>query len=192
MATKKIKDTVVESYTHNDSKRKAIPTEQMQPFVSDAVAKSVPVSYEKRNPDLDPQLIWRGKYDGDETLTIEAKPLYIQEKINPKAIIENLRKRAKENQVEETGQFSMFDDSWGIDTETDKMDFYQHDENWTNRLILGDSLQVMASLANREGLRKKVQAVYIDPPYGIKFNSNFLIFSGRLQIKMLRMGNRNP
>lgn len=173
MRTKKMKDSVVESYTHNDSKRKVIPTEQMQPFVSDAVARSVPVSYEKRNPDLDPQLIWRGKYDGDEALTIDTKPLFIQEKINPKAIIENLRKQAKENQVEETGQFSMFDDSWGIDSEADKMDFYQHDENWTNRMILGDSLQVMASLSNREGLRGKVQCIYMDPPYGIKFNSNF-------------------
>lgn len=173
MATKKVKDTMIESYTHNDSKRKNIPTEQMQPFVNEAIAKSVLVSYEKRYKDLDPQLIWRGKYDGDESLTIEAKPLYIQEKINPKAIIENLRKQAKENQAEETGQISMFDDSWGIDTEADKMGFYQHDENWTNRMILGDSLQVMASLANREGLRGKVQCIYIDPPYGIKFNSNF-------------------
>ena len=55
----------------------------------------------------------------------------------------------------------------------DKTDFYQHDQNWSNRMILGDSLQVMASLAEREGLRGKVQCIYIDPPYGIKFNSNF-------------------
>ena len=55
----------------------------------------------------------------------------------------------------------------------DKTEFYQHDQNWTNRMILGDSLQVMASLAEREGLRGKVQCIYFDPPYGIKFNSNF-------------------
>ena len=55
----------------------------------------------------------------------------------------------------------------------DKTEFYQHDQNWSNRMILGDSLQVMASLAEREGLRGKVQCIYLDPPYGIKFNSNF-------------------
>ena len=55
----------------------------------------------------------------------------------------------------------------------DKTEFYQHDQNWSNRMILGDSLQVMASLAEREGLRGKVQCIYFDPPYGIKFNSNF-------------------
>lgn len=173
MAKKKTTDTLIETYTHSDLKRKNIPTEQMQPFVTDSIAKSIPVSYEKRNPDLDPQLIWRGKYDGDVDLTVEARPLYIQEKINPKAIIENLRKSTKEKQNEETGQILMFDDTWGIGTEADKMAFYQHDENWTNRMILGDSLQVMASLANKEGLRGKVQCIYMDPPYGIKFNSNF-------------------
>ena len=173
MVKKKAKDTAIETYIHSDSKRKNIPTEQMQPFVSDFVSRSIPISYEKRNPDLDPQLIWRGKYDGETDLTVESKPLYIQEKINPKAIIENLRKKAKEDQESEIGQFSLFDDTWGIDTETEKMAFYQHDENWTNRMILGDSLMVMASLAGREGLRQKVQVVYFDPPYGIKFNSNF-------------------
>ena len=160
MAKKRTKDTVIETYTHDDSKRKKIPTEQMQPFVNDSVARSIFVSYEKRNPDLDPQLIWRGKYDDDSNLLIETKPLYIQEKIHPKAIIENLRKKTKEDQGEEIGQFSLFDDTWGVDTETDKMAFYQHDENWTNRMILGDSLLVMSSLANREGLRGKVPVSY--------------------------------
>ena len=189
MAKKRTKDTVIETYTHDDSKRKKIPTEQMQPFVNDSVARSIFVSYEKRNPDLDPQLIWRGKYDDDSNLLIETKPLYIQEKIHPKAIIENLRKKTKEDQGEEIGQFSLFDDTWGVDTETDKMAFYQHDENWTNRMILGDSLLVMSSLANREGLRGKVQCVYMDPPYGIKFNSNFQWSTTNKEVKDGRLDN---
>ncbi len=70
-------------------------------------------------------------------------------------------------------QLDLFADFNGIPAGVDKTDFYQHDQNWSNRMILGDSLQVMASLAEREGLRGQVQCIYFDPPYGIKFNSNF-------------------
>ena len=70
-------------------------------------------------------------------------------------------------------QLDLFADFNGLPSEAAKTEFYQHDANWSNRMILGDSLQVMASLAEREGLRGKVQCIYIDPPYGIKFNSNF-------------------
>ena len=75
----------------------------------------------------------------------------------------------------EAGQLTpdLFADFNGIPLGVDKTEFYQHDQNWSNRMILGDSLQVMASLAEREGLRGKVQCIYFDPPYGIKFNSNF-------------------
>lgn len=159
----------VESYSHSESKRKNIPTEQLQSFVPDETQQPVTVEYQRRNPDLDPQLIWKGKYDGGDVLSIGAKPLYIQEKIHPKAIIENLRKTS----MESTDAPSLFEDTFGMPPEVDRMDFYKHDQNWTNRMILGDSLQVMASLANREGLRDRIQTIYIDPPYGIKFNSNF-------------------
>ena len=70
-------------------------------------------------------------------------------------------------------QIDLFSDFNGLPSEGAKTEFYQHDANWSSRMILGDSLQVMASLAEREGLRGKVQCIYIDPPYGIKFNSNF-------------------
>ncbi len=159
----------IDSYSHSESKRKNIPTEQVQNFVPEETKKPIHLEYKKRNPDLDPQLIWKGKYDGGDVLGINAKPLYIQEKIHPKALIENLRKKS----IELTDAPALFDDTFGMPPEIDRMDFYKHDQNWTNRMILGDSLQVMASLANREGLRGKVQAIYIDPPYGIKFNSNF-------------------
>ena len=128
-----------------------------------------------RNTDLDPQLVWRGKDEQDaEDLVVHAPPIYIQEKVHPKALIDDLLRQTRESQ-HEAGQTTadLFADFNGIPKGIDKTEFYQHDQNWTNRMILGDSLQVMASLAEREGLRGKVQCIYFDPPYGIKFNSNF-------------------
>ena len=133
---------------------------------------------QQRNLDLDPQLVWRGKDEQDWTdLVVNAPPLYIQEKVHPKVLIEDLlrqsRARREAAEAKASGTVDMFGDFNGIPAGADKTDFYAHDQNWTNRMILGDSLQVMASLAEREGLRGKVQCVYLDPPYGIKFNSNF-------------------
>lgn len=163
--------TIIESYSHNDSKRKNLPTEQLQSLVSEKDLQAEPWIARKRNPALDPQLVWKGKYDGDEDMfTIRTKPIYIQEKINPQSIIANLKQHSADTDPLAP---ALFDDIFSTPTEVDKMAFYHHDQNWTNRMILGDSLQVMASLAEREGLRGKVQCIYIDPPYGIKFNSNF-------------------
>jgi adenine-specific DNA-methyltransferase len=127
-----------------------------------------------RNTDLDPQLVWRGKDDQDwSDLVVQAPPLYIQEKVHPKVLIDDLLRESKARKaglrVADRSLRGLQRRSEGAD----RTDFYQHDQNWTNRMILGDSLQVMASLAEREGLRGKVQCIYIDPPYGIKFNSNF-------------------
>ena len=133
------------------------------------------VAYERRNRDLDPQLVWRDKDDQDwSDLVVQAPPLYIQEKVHPKVLINDLRRQTQ--QAEDKGkdqQLDLFADFNGLSDEARSTEFYQHDANWTNRMILGDSLQVMASLAEREGLRGKVQCIYLDPPYGIKFNSNF-------------------
>ncbi|HXQ37831.1 MAG TPA: site-specific DNA-methyltransferase, partial [Anaerolineales bacterium] len=127
-----------------------------------------------RNRDLDPQLVWRGKDEQDwSDLVVHAPPLYIQEKVHPKALIDDLLRRTKANENNDESQPDLFADFNGLPDENAKTEFYQHDANWSNRMILGDSLQVMASLAEREGLRGKVQCIYIDPPYGIKFNSNF-------------------
>lgn len=161
----------VRDITHDEAKRPNIPTSEMKPLVADSQKAPIKVSFEKRNPDLDPQLIWRGKYDGDETLTVKAPPLYIQEKVHPKALIEDLKSVSAKQQSAE--YLSLFGDFNGMPKGVDKTDFYKHEQNWTNRMILGDSLQVMASLAEREKLRGKIQMIYIDPPYGIKFNSNF-------------------
>lgn len=172
MAKKATCPKQIETITH-EARRTNIPTAEYQSVMKQEEQAPVCVSYEKRNPDLDPQLIWRGKYDGDDTLTVQAPPLYIQEKVHPKALIEDLLKECKAGQQPLQTQFSLFSDFNGIPEGVDKTDFYQHEQNWTNRMILGDSLQVMASLSEREGLRGKVQCIYLDPPYGIKFNSNF-------------------
>ena len=163
----------VETLTHAEAKRKNIPTAEHSSVVEKETAPRK-IKY-PRNKDLDPQLVWRGKDEQDwSDLVVHAPPLYIQEKIHPKALIDDLLRTTKESQHEQ-GQLTadLFSDFNGIPKGVDKTEFYQHDQNWTNRMILGDSLQVMASLAEREGLRGKVQCIYFDPPYGIKFNSNF-------------------
>ncbi len=120
----------------------------------------------------DAQLTWRGKDAQDwSDLVVAAPPLYIQEKIHPKAIIDDIKRAPR---AEEKDQIDLFADFNGIDPEA-RTEFYQHDQHWSNRMILGDSLQVMASLAERESLKGKVQCVYFDPPYGIKFNSNWQV-----------------
>jgi adenine-specific DNA-methyltransferase len=165
----------VETLTHEEAKRKNIPTAEYQSVVSKEAQDPVAVAYERRNKDLDPQLVWRGKDTQDwSDLVVHAPPLYIQEKLHPKALIDDLLRQTKESE-HESGQTTadLFSDFNGIPKGVDKTEFYQHDQNWSNRMILGDSLQVMASLAEREGLRGKVQCIYLDPPYGIKFNSNF-------------------
>ncbi|MEY9328307.1 site-specific DNA-methyltransferase [Sinorhizobium fredii] len=131
----------------------------------------------------DAQLVWRGKDQQDwSDLVVQAPPLYIQEKIHPKAIIDDLSRRTKEKREAESDMADLFHDFNGIDPEA-KTEFYAHDQNWSNRFILGDSLQVMASLAEREGLRGQVQCIYFDPPYGIKFNSNWQVSTRSRDVK---------
>jgi adenine-specific DNA-methyltransferase len=165
---------VVESLRHEDATRKNIPTAELQPVLQKKEQDPLRVAYERRNRDLDPQLVWRGKDEQDwSDLVVQAPPLYIQEKIHPKVLIDDLQRQTREKQAASAAQLDLFADFNGVPEGADKTDFYKHDQNWSNRMILGDSLQVMASLAEREGLRGKVQCIYIDPPYGIKFNSNF-------------------
>jgi adenine-specific DNA-methyltransferase len=165
----------VEVLRHEEATRRNIPTAEYQSVLEKEAQDPVRVAYERRNRDLDPQLVWRGKDEQDwSDLVVHAPPLYIQEKVHPKALINDLLRQTRERRYE-AGQITadLYADFNGLPQGADKTDFYQHDQNWSNRMILGDSLQVMASLAEREGLRGKVQCIYIDPPYGIKFNSNF-------------------
>jgi adenine-specific DNA-methyltransferase len=171
---KKSTPKTVESIKHEADKRKNIPTAEHQSVLKQDDVSPRPLKY-PRNTDLDPQLVWRGKDEQDwSDLVVHAPPLYIQEKVHPKVLIDDLLRRTRER-AHDAGQFTpdLFADFNGIPKGVDKTEFYQHDQNWSNRMILGDSLQVMASLAEREGLRGKIQCIYIDPPYGIKFNSNF-------------------
>ena len=169
-ATRKSLDHI----THGEATRKNIPPAEMQSVARDEVKTPVQVAYERRNPDLDPQLVWRGKDDG--SLDVSAPPLYIQEKVHPKALMDDLLRQSRSRAgTEDEGylEADLFSDFNGLPEEAKSTDFYRHEGHWSNRMILGDGLQVMASLAEREGLRGKVQCIYIDPPYGIKFNSNF-------------------
>ena len=162
----------VETYLHESAKRRNIPTAENQGLVPDD-DKAVKKLRYPRNPDLDPQLVWRGKdaEDGAD-LEVAAPPIYIQEKIHPRALIENLRRQSAARRAESAPQIDFLHDFNGLDPEA-RTEFYAHEQNWQNRFILGDSLLVMASLAEREALRGKVQCIYFDPPYGIKFNSNW-------------------
>lgn len=180
----------VEALTHDEATRKNIPTAEYQSVMKKDEQAPVKVRYPRgskeladekksRNYDLDPQLVWRGKDQQDwSELVVHAPPLYIQEKVHPKVLIDDLRRRTEAADLaDEAGQagamVDLFADFNGLPDDNARTEFYQHDAHWTNRMILGDSLQVMASLAEREGLRGKVQCIYFDPPYGIKFNSNF-------------------
>ncbi|MEX0804195.1 MAG: site-specific DNA-methyltransferase, partial [Candidatus Binatia bacterium] len=164
----------IEALAHSEARRKNIPTAEYQSVIQKEEEKPKTIKY-PRNTDLDPQLVWRGKDEQDwSDLVVHAPPLYIQEKVHPKVLIDDLLRQTREQRDQEAGaQTDLFADFNGMPAGVDKTEFYQHDQNWSNRMILGDSLQVMASLAEREGLRGKVQCIYIDPPYGIKFNSNF-------------------
>jgi adenine-specific DNA-methyltransferase len=197
----------VDRLQHKDSRRTNIPTQENSSFMHDEDVAPVPLEFPrrfspathpelyKRNQDLDPQLVWRGNNQGDADvqlvwkgkdeedagrLRVDAVPIYIQEKIHPKAIIDDIRRRqpGADDWKYETDTPDLFGDFNGIPDPVDKTSYYEHDRTglkWSNRMILGDSLSVMASLAEKEGLRGKVQMIYLDPPYGIKFNSNWQV-----------------
>lgn len=167
----KTKTPAISSYRHDEATRRNIPTAEFESIMEAEDRKPKTLLY-PRNPDLDPQLVWRGKDEQDRVaLSVSAPPLYIQEKVHPQALIEDLKRQSRAR-VEDDAP-DLFGDFNGLPDSQAKTEFYRHAQHWSNRMILGDSLQVMASLAEREGLRGKVQCIYFDPPYGIKFNSNF-------------------
>ncbi|RBY86776.1 site-specific DNA-methyltransferase [Blastococcus sp. TF02A-26] len=166
----------VDAFRHSD-KRTNIPTGELSDFVADDEREPRSASFARRllyprDPAADPQLVWRGKDEQDESdLQVPSVPIYIQEKVKPQALIDDLRRYSRRS-VDTDESPSLFDDFDGLDFD-ELVDFYHHNANWSNRLILGDSLLAMTSLAEKEGLGGKVQTVFIDPPYGIKFGSNW-------------------
>ena len=172
--TNNVKGKSVTALKHDTASRKNIPTAEHQSVMRKDEQSPMRVAYERRNRDLDPQLVWRAKDEQDwSDLVVHAPPLYIQEKVQPKVLIDELLRRTKADERGSEEQPDLFVDFNGLPDDDARTEFYQHDAHWSNRMILGDSLQVLASLAEREGLHGKVQCIYIDPPYGIKFNSNF-------------------
>ncbi|MDP4288935.1 MAG: DNA methyltransferase [Bacteroidota bacterium] len=178
MAKKPTTPTKVESIRHKD-KRTNIPTEELRDFVTEDEVAPKTMLY-PRDPSLDPQLVWKGKDEQDQQdLAVPVVPIYIQEKIHPQAIIDALpRIERAEDAPNLFGDFN-----GGPKDFEQKVEFYQHEQNWTNRMILGDSLLVMTSLAEKEGLKGKVQTIYLDPPYGIKFGSNWQVSTRKRDVK---------
>jgi adenine-specific DNA-methyltransferase len=167
----------VDAIRHNDT-RKNIPTSELRDFMAEEENKPRTMLY-PRDPSLDPQLVWQGKDEQDSTeLAVPVVPIYIQEKIHPRAIIDALPREGSGEQ-----QLDLFADFNGIDDFDKKVDFYHHDQHWTNRMVLGDSLLVMTSLAEKEGLKGKVQTIFLDPPYGIKFGSNWQVSTRKRDVK---------
>jgi len=179
MATQKpVNNKDIDTIRHKD-RRANIPTSELRDFAKQDEETPKKILY-PRDPSLDPQLVWKGKDEQDsKDLEVPAVPVYIQEKIHPKYIIEDLRAQAKEGKPE---QMAFFADFNGLDFE-EVVEFYQHEQQWTNRMILGDSLLVMTSLAEKEGLKGKVQTIYMDPPYGIKFGSNWQTSTRKRDVK---------
>jgi len=171
--------TPVEAVRHQD-KRVNIPTEELRDFVAEDEERPATMLY-PRDPSLDPQLVWQGKDEQDrEPLAVPVVPVYIQEKIRPQALIEDFRAQAR--RANPPDQMDLFGDFNGLDFER-QLDFYHHQQNWSNRMILGDSLLVMTSLAEKEGLKGQVQMIYLDPPYGIKFGSNWQVSTRKRDVK---------
>jgi len=172
--TRKTKDVSVESYSHKGKKRKNNPPVGL---VSTATDKLNGRTKYQHDPHIDPFLSWAGKKEGTE-FEVQNVSLHIHERIDPKRIIKSfLKDKGKPRQP---GLFEEPDNDPPLNK---AIDFYRHDQDWTNRLIAGDSLLVMNSLLKKEGMAGKVQMFYFDPPYGIKYNSNFQPFVNKRDVK---------
>jgi adenine-specific DNA-methyltransferase len=179
----------VKATVHREAERTNIPTAELEAFVRDNERGPETRLY-PRDPSLDPQLVWKGKDEQDRNpLAVPSVPIYIQEKISPQALIEDLRTEKKRTANEQ--QIDLFGDFNGLEFKQ-LVEFYQHSQHWTNRMILGDSLLVMASLAEKEGLKGKVQMIYMDPPYGIKFGSNWQVSTRKRTVQDSKEADLTP
>ncbi len=163
------------SYKHKD-KRKRIPTQEESVKLSARDKQPIKKRYDY-DPSLEPQLVWAGKKEAGVELSVSTVPIYVQEKVAPEGIIARLKQGAKDEM-----QLILFGET--TQQQFDKaVEFYKHEDNWQNRMVLGDSLLVMNSLLEKEGMRGKVQTIYIDPPYGIKFGSNWQVSTRKRDVK---------
>ncbi|MGK2849826.1 MAG: site-specific DNA-methyltransferase [Candidatus Limnocylindrales bacterium] len=180
MADKLKPKTIVRATTHPAETRPNIPTAELESFARPEEKRPTIVRY-PRDTTLDPQLVWKGKDEQDaDDLQVPAVPIYIGETIDPLALVEELRAESEGRQAEsQLGFFAPYTDL----TFNEKVEFYRHPGKWANRMILGDSLLVITSLAEKEGLKGQVQTIYIDPPYGIKFGSNWQVSTRKRDVK---------
>lgn len=165
----------IEQYEHKDKKRSNNPPVGLVTSETDNQVKEKTYSYD---PHLDPQLVWAGKAERT-SFEVDTVSLHVHERIDPRTIIEAVRKKNGSNYE----QMSMFSSQEENPPLRDAVDFYKHKHNWSNRLVAGDSLLVMNSLMEKEGLAGQVQMIYIDPPYGIKYGSNFQPFTNKRDVK---------
>jgi len=168
----------VSSYKHKD-KRSRIPTQEESVKLPTKEKQPVKKRYDY-DPSLDPQLIWAGKKEAGPEMEVSTVPIYVQEKVASEAIIARLKQRSDETEHEM--QLTLFGET-AAEQFSKAVEFYKHEDNWQNRMILGDSLLVINSLLEKEGLRGKVQTIYIDPPYGIKFGSNWQVSTRKRDVK---------
>lgn len=178
MAKRKKQETKrpIESYRHKKEKRLNNPpvglvTSQTDPQIE----KKKTYEYD---PHLDPQLVWAGKAE-HTSFEIPTVSLHVHERIDPHTIIESVRKR-NGREMEQLSFFSMMKENPPL---REAVEFYKHAHGWSNRLLAGDSLLVMNSLLEKEGMAGKVQMIYIDPPYGIRYGSNFQPFVNKRDVK---------
>ncbi|RJP82589.1 MAG: site-specific DNA-methyltransferase [Desulfobacteraceae bacterium] len=172
MAKKKATEKEVEQYTHNDKDRMNNPPVGLVTPDTDKDAGKKKYQYD---PHLEPQLQWAGKAE-HTSFEVDTVSLHVHERIDPKTILDSVRKEDKRHQ-----QLSLFEAAKRPLRE--EIEFYKHRDGWTNRLVAGDSLLVMNSLLEKEGMGGKVQMVYFDPPYGIKYGSNFQPFVNKRDVK---------
>ena len=176
MASKKKKESnqkPIDQYEHKDKQRLNNPPMGLVDSRTDnGGIKKKTYQYD---PHLDPQLQWAGKAE-HASFDVPTVSLHVHERIDPRRIIECVQK-----EKEVPSQISLFETQKKPLREA--IEFYKHKENWTNRLIAGDSLLVMNSLLEKEGMGGKVQMVYFDPPYGIKYGSNFQPFVNKREVK---------
>ena len=165
----------IESYQHRDKERLNNPPVGLVTPETDKDASKKTYEYD---PHLDPQLQWAGKAE-HTSFEVPTVSLHVHERIDPRTIIEATRKRNGNG----LPQMPLFESPEENPPVRDAIEFYKHRHNWSNRLISGDNLLVMNSLLEKEGMAGKVQMVYIDPPYGIRYGSNFQPFVNQRSVQ---------
>jgi len=165
----------IEQYDHKGKKRVNNPPVGLVTPETDKETGKKTYSYD---PHLDPQLVWAGKAE-HTSFEVPTVSLHVHERIDPRTIIEAVRKRNGED-YEQASFFHLVEENPPL---REAIEFYRHKHGWSNRLIAGDSLLVMNSLIEKEGLGGQVQMIYIDPPYGIKYGSNFQPFVNKRDVK---------